>query len=1004
VNDIVVGTVNDQQARVTVNGIAAQVANRGFQAVNVPLALGNNIVTVTATDRAGNAATTTITVQRQSAGQPRIQLISGNNQSGGIGSQLVSPLVVSLIDAAGNPVPNQSVSFTVTQNNGTLDSGRVTESVVTNGSGQAQIAWTLGTRSGAGNNMVIATASGFGGSAIFTATGLAAGPAQINVDAGNDQTGVTGQALPHPFVAVVSDSFHNRLANVPVTFTVTEGGGTINGQNSATTNTDSDGRALAILTLGPQDGIENNVTVVSFAGNPGFPAAFTATGHALGAPAATRIAGVVLDNSNNPIPGVTIRAYGTNVPAQTSAGIPANIAVQTDLHGQFSIQGAPVGYVKLIADGTTVQRPGSWPNLEYDLVTVPGQNNTIGMPIYLLPLDTQDQLCVSPSTGGTLTLPQFPGFSLTILAGSATFPGGSRSGCISVTTVHPDKVPMVPGFGQQPRFIVTIQPAGTLFNPPASMTLPNADGLAPREITEMYSFDHDIGSFVSIGTATVSDDGTVIRSDNGVGVLKAGWACAGQNVPTGSVGACGACKTCNGTDCVADPSQDGHSCSAGVCQGGQCVPLSVSIEATYVNQDNGFNTSFQTLTLGQPVYAGSELDTSDILTLTAAIPPGAPPVGAYTWTDTSPSAATFAPPGSGANWKIGPIIWRSDTFGLKPAGKHTFKVAVDFVGGGHAEATRDIDVGVRTDDTIVVGWINPDGVTLPTGANSEVTTVFSAPPVPSSLACNGLVGLLSQNQEPLMGPMGNQTPLLMTQTDRTFVLYWLFKYGSSADPATVIPGGDFRSGTFGTDEDKVRTFRGTPTNYKLFNRLQVKFTLGPGGLGFAGAPIVLHRDVGVGTTENPCGPVADFGALFPGQTGPANNLLSVRDVPISHVSLINDASPDANAVEAFNFLVYKLLPAVFWEDIGSQISFSATGGPVPIVVVQPYPTYYEYHNGIRVQITPQASTPLGNFQTNPYPFGTVPCTRSLTTVPGGRCGEASLPPDPTARTPAYVIP
>ena len=78
---------------------------------------------------------------------------------------------------------------------------------------------------------------------------------------------------------------------------------------------------------------------------------------------------------------------------------------------------------------------------------------------------------------------------------------------ISVTAVHSDKVPMVPNFGQQPRFIVTIQPAGARFDPPARLTLPNVDGLAPGEVTEMYSFDHDLGHFVSIGPATVSDDG-----------------------------------------------------------------------------------------------------------------------------------------------------------------------------------------------------------------------------------------------------------------------------------------------------------------------------------------------------------------------------------------------------------------------------------------------------------------------------------------------------------------
>jgi hypothetical protein len=49
----------------------------------------------------------------------------------------------------------------------------------------------------------------------------------------------------------------------------------------------------------------------------------------------------------------------------------------------------------------------------------------------------------------------------------------------------------------------------------------------------MYSFDHDIGSFVAIGTGVVSDDGQVIRSSPGVGVLKAGWHCGGDPAQTG---------------------------------------------------------------------------------------------------------------------------------------------------------------------------------------------------------------------------------------------------------------------------------------------------------------------------------------------------------------------------------------------------------------------------------------------------------------------------------------
>jgi len=185
-----------------------------------------------------------------------------------------------------------------------------------------------------------------------------------------------------------------------------------------------------------------------------------------------------------------------------------------------------------------------------------------------LPLSTANQLCVTGTTGGgTLTVPEAPGFSLTFAPGQVTFPGGSKTGCVSVTVVNGDKVPMVPGFGQQPRFIVTIQPSGAVFNPPAPITLPNVDGLLPRAVTEMYSFDHDIGSFVAIGTGIVSEDGQVIRSAPGVGVLKAGWHCGGDPAANGTVADCPVCQSCKNNKCEPDdsnkPPEKCASCKAG---------------------------------------------------------------------------------------------------------------------------------------------------------------------------------------------------------------------------------------------------------------------------------------------------------------------------------------------------------------------------------------------------------------------------------------------------------
>jgi hypothetical protein len=537
VNDIVVGTVNLEQATVTVAGVAAAVANRSFLAPGVPLALGPNTLQAVARDRAGNQATTTVHVTRVVPAEPFIRVVSGNNQSGSIASLLGAPLVAEVRDAVGQAVAGVPVVFRVVDNNGTLTGGGTSGAAVvvaSNAQGRAQATLRLGSRSGAGSNRVEATAAGYTGVAAFTASGTPTAAALIAVDTGNGQTGALGERLALPFVVVVTDAGFNRVGGVPVRFAVKAGGGSIAGQALVTTNTDPDGRALALLTLGTEPGYDNNVVEASFTGNPGLPATFVASAKAPGTAADTAVTGVVLDNSNQPIAGVTIRLFLTHQGHVNNTPIPVGDPVETDAAGTFRMQPAPVGVFKLMADGTTVTPArGTFPTLEYDLVTVAGQANTVGQPIYLPALDTVNQICVSETTGGTLTLPEVPGFSLTVFAGSATFPGGARTGCVTVSAVNADKVPMAPGFGQQPRFIVTIQPVGTTFNPPAPITMPNVDGLVPGQVTELYSYDHDLAAFVAIGTGTVTADGLLIRSDPGVGILKAGWHCGGDPNSTG---------------------------------------------------------------------------------------------------------------------------------------------------------------------------------------------------------------------------------------------------------------------------------------------------------------------------------------------------------------------------------------------------------------------------------------------------------------------------------------
>jgi hypothetical protein len=535
VDDIVVGTINSAQMSVRVNDVQAEVANRAFVAKGISLTPGLNTIRVVGTDQGGNSVTVTATVNYDNSAQTKIAVVSGDDQTGLVGAMLAAPIAVKVTNN-GIPVSGRMVTFEVVENNGTLTGSNGTDRIVsaaTDSTGTASVRWTLGTRAGAGNQRVTAVASGVARGIQFSASGQTGVPGGIVVDSGDAQYGAVGAPLPRPLVAVVIDAGKNRLAGVPVTFSVLQGTGHFDGQQQVTVTSDSDGRAWATPTLGQASMNVFQANVAGITNGSGFQA----FGKVAGAPEQTSISGVILDNTDLPVPGVTVRIEGTTLVAQASN------------EGQFTIPRAPVGYVKLIVDGSTSLRPGTWPTLEYAMYTISGASNTLEMPIHILPLDVRRGLFVDETTGGTLTLPELPGFSLTVKPGSATFPGGGRTGIVSVTMVHADKVPMSPGFGQQPRFIITIQPPGVHFDPPAPMTFPNVDSMEPGSVTEMYSFDHDLGQFVSIGTASVSSDGMVIGSDPGVGIIKGGWHCGGNPIHNGTVADCPTCRICLNDNC-----------------------------------------------------------------------------------------------------------------------------------------------------------------------------------------------------------------------------------------------------------------------------------------------------------------------------------------------------------------------------------------------------------------------------------------------------------------------
>jgi hypothetical protein len=592
VNDLVGGTVNADQVSVVVNGVTASVANRSFAAHNVLLVPGSNTIIAVATDRAGNTNQNQVQVSlQQFGGQQNLSIVSGNAQSSAINTVLPQPLVVLASDALGRPIPNLALNFAVTKSEGLIIAGPQqgrTLSVKTGANGQASVQVQLGSRNGVGINQVSVSAPGFVGQAVFSADSTAGAANQIHVVSGEVQTGAVGVALPEPLVTIVLDAGGNPVPNVPVVFTVLSGGGLINGQTTYTQNSDNDGEAYAVLVLGQQEGINNNVVSASFSGMTGQGAGFVSSGTVPGPASSTTVTGVVLDNAEQPIPNATASIQNTNLSALTNA------------QGQFTITNAPVGDIVLFIDGSTSTSSYTFPTLSFQMATVPGINNSLGHPIYLPPIDTSNSQVVGGSQVVQLTMTGVPGLVYTIAPNSVTFPDGTHVGTVTLSQVHSDRVPMIPANGTAPRLVGTLQPAGVLFNPPIQMQLPNTDGLPPGQVVEIYSFRHDLEQFVVEGTARVSADGSVIVSDPGSGLTVSGWhdiPKTSSPIPTCG-DCCGACNKCLLIFCVADSSQNGSACtsndpciangkcSSGSCNGDQKQITSLTVMATDPDNPN----------------------------------------------------------------------------------------------------------------------------------------------------------------------------------------------------------------------------------------------------------------------------------------------------------------------------------------------------------------------------------------------------------------------------------
>jgi hypothetical protein len=179
--------------------------------------------------------------------------VGGTAQSGVVAQPLTQPLVVRVRDTQKRDMGGVMVNWQVADGSGSVG----VASTLTAPDGTASVVWTLGARVGAMTaTATVATLP----PVTFTATALTGAPSAAAFHDGSDQQATVGTTVAVRPSVRIHDAHDNPVADLAVVFTVTGGGGSVEG---AATTTDAAGIAtVGQWTLGTVAG-NNRLTAAA---------------------------------------------------------------------------------------------------------------------------------------------------------------------------------------------------------------------------------------------------------------------------------------------------------------------------------------------------------------------------------------------------------------------------------------------------------------------------------------------------------------------------------------------------------------------------------------------------------------------------------------------------------------------------------------------------------------------------------------------------------------------
>lgn len=184
-----------------------------------------------------------------------LKIISGDNQTGEVNTQLPEPIIVEVRDLNGNLLENETVVFAAENGAGMFSNNNRVQKFLTDDEGRARTQFTLGKTAGE-KTIQISVDGGDGRGVKLLTIAKPTPPTKMIELKGNFQTGELGKRLSQPFTIAIRDKYDNPIPLFEVEFSLRKGSGRFqDSQNSHLfAHTNEDGLAQVYFIVGNERG------------------------------------------------------------------------------------------------------------------------------------------------------------------------------------------------------------------------------------------------------------------------------------------------------------------------------------------------------------------------------------------------------------------------------------------------------------------------------------------------------------------------------------------------------------------------------------------------------------------------------------------------------------------------------------------------------------------------------------------------------------------------------